>query len=142
MASLIFTYKMKIGFTLLCWCLPLLLFPALIVEALGTEAEIVTVLLRLLGWAYLALCVGYFIGMKKAYKGEYHEAPIFAGIASNSGVSLLLTWMALRYVDVESQTSLFVFLLVSATGAGYVTLQLVRHAYRLKMQPQETQKGV
>ena len=57
MKALIITYYSKIIFTLVAWCLPLLFFPNLVLTAFDIQEPVVSYFLRLLGWAYFALCI-------------------------------------------------------------------------------------
>ncbi len=130
MKSLIRTYQMKISFTLVMWCVPLLLFPHQVAELLGEQHGIIIALLRLLGWAYLALCVGYYVGLVEAKKGVFIKAPVLAGIVSNGGASILIFVTLYQYISMTTQMALGVFLLTSGVGAAYVALQLVMHWQR------------
>lgn len=49
-------------------------------------------ILRMLGWAYLALCVGYSFGLKASLRGEREMGPIWVGIVSNGGAFLYLCY--------------------------------------------------
>ena len=40
---------------------------------------------RMLGWAYLALCVGYYFALKASQHGKRLMGPIWVGMASNGG---------------------------------------------------------
>ena len=46
--------------------------------------------LRLLGWAYVALLVGYGFGLRASLDGRRATGPIWMGIVSNGGASILL----------------------------------------------------
>ena len=84
------TFSVKIVVTILCWCVPLLLFPPSLLETFGFPPQENMVFLRLLGWAYLALCVGYAFGWQAARHGVRARGPIWMGIVSNAGASALL----------------------------------------------------
>lgn len=45
---------------------------------------------RLLGWAYLALCVGYGFGLQASLQGKRLKGPIWMGIVSNGGACIYL----------------------------------------------------
>ena len=47
---------------------------------------------RMLGWAYLALCVGYAFGLQASLKGGILPGPVWAGIVSNGGACLYLLY--------------------------------------------------
>ena len=46
--------------------------------------------IRMLGWAYLALCVGYWFGLKASLQGQRPMGPIWVGIVGNGGAFLYL----------------------------------------------------
>ena len=48
--------------------------------------------IRMLGWAYLALCVGYAFGLKASLRGQRAAGPIWVGIVSNGGACLYLMY--------------------------------------------------
>ena len=50
---------------------------------------------RMLGWAYVALCAGYGFGLKAALGGRRAMAPIWVGIISNGGAFLYLLFYGL-----------------------------------------------
>ena len=83
-------FAAKIALTLLFWCVPLLLFPPAHIEWVGFPPQDSYLFLRLLGWSYLALCVGYAFGLRAARDGERAMGPIWTGIVSNGGASVLL----------------------------------------------------
>ncbi|MEM1112245.1 MAG: hypothetical protein AAGI11_10090 [Pseudomonadota bacterium] len=51
---------------------------------------------RMLGWAYLALCVGYAFGLSASLQGERLRGPIWVGIVSNGGACLLLLYYGVQ----------------------------------------------
>ncbi|MEM9256763.1 MAG: hypothetical protein AAGA91_15050 [Pseudomonadota bacterium] len=75
----------KIVATLAFWCAPLILFPASLLERFGFPEQQSYMFVRMLGWAYLALCVGYFVGLKASLKGKRLMGPIWVGLVSNGG---------------------------------------------------------
>ena len=85
MTPLAKVFAIKIGATLVCWCLPLILLPASAIEAAGFPKQDSYMFVRMLGWAYLALCVGYWFGLRSALEGKRPLAPIWVGIVSNGG---------------------------------------------------------
>lgn len=82
----------KIVATILFWCAPLILLPPAALEALGFPRQDTFLFMRLLGWAYLSLCVGYYHGLLASLKGKRSMGPIYVGIVSNGGASALLLW--------------------------------------------------
>ncbi len=83
----------KIVITGIFWCIPLLAFPTSWLVALGIPAPEPLLFVRLLGAAYLALLVGYYMGMKGLEKGESPKQVIYMGIASNGLACLLLVYI-------------------------------------------------
>lgn len=85
-------FVFKIGATMLFWCLPLIAFPAAMLEAAGLPPQPGYMFLRLLGWAYLALCLGYAFGLDAALHGRRAMGPIWVGIISNGGACAYLLY--------------------------------------------------
>ena len=132
MKGLAITYVLKIAFTLVAWCFPLFFLGAEIRQLLNIEEPKVDFLLMLLGWAYLALCVGYTVGLCQLLKHKHiNYAPIFAGIVSNGGAAIFLTIFALEQHQ-QLASGLYYFLLGSAGGAALVTVNLVYFAVSKK----------
>jgi hypothetical protein len=82
----------KIAATVLFWCAPLILLPSRILEAAGIPVEANSMFLRLLGWAYLALCVGYGFSLRASLQGRRLLAPIWVGLVSNGGACVYLLY--------------------------------------------------
>ena len=97
MPTLAWVFSFKIAVTVLFWCLPLILFPASWLLALGLPPlQPDTMFARLLGWAYLSLCVGYGVGLQAARQGRYAAGPVWVGIVSNGGACLWLAAFGLQ----------------------------------------------
>jgi hypothetical protein len=47
---------------------------------------------RMLGWAYLSLCVGCGFGRRAALSGQILEGPIWMGVVSNGGACSFLIY--------------------------------------------------
>ena len=75
----------KIVTTITAWCIPLLLFPASLLVSLGFPEQESYMFVRMLGWAYLALCVGYGFALHASLKGKRLMGSIWVGIVSNGG---------------------------------------------------------
>lgn len=88
--SIVFVFK--IAATVLVWCAPLLLMPSSWIEATGLPEQETLMFVRMLGWAYLALCVGYAFGLKESIRGRRAMGPIWVGIVSNGGAFLYLVY--------------------------------------------------
>ena len=82
----------KIAGTVFIWCIPLLLLPASMLEAMGFPPQDSYMFVRMLGWAYLALCVGYGFGLQASLAGRRLMGPIWVGIVSNGGACLYLLY--------------------------------------------------
>ena len=85
MNALARVFTVKIVATVVFWCLPLILLPASLIEAAGFPKQETYMFVRMLGWAYLALCVGYGFGLKSALQGKRALGAIWVGIVSNGG---------------------------------------------------------
>ena len=90
MSNLSKVFVVKIAETLLFCCLPLILLPASVLEDVGFPEQQTYMFVRMLGWAYLALCVGYYFGLKASIDGKRLIGPIWVGIVSNGGASAYL----------------------------------------------------
>lgn len=91
MKALSAVFAFKIVATVVFWCLPLLVLPGTVLEAAGLPPQESYLFPRLLGWAYLALCVGYGFGLQASLRGERAPGPIWVGIVSNGGAC---AWLA------------------------------------------------
>ncbi|MDJ0758442.1 MAG: hypothetical protein QNJ19_03545 [Woeseiaceae bacterium] len=116
--SRVFTFK--IAATIVVWCIPLLLMPAAWLEALGFPRQESYMFVRMLGWAYLALCVGYGFGLKESLQGRRAMGPIWVGIVSNSGAFLYL----LYYGVLGTWTSWGIAFQVIGWGSVLATLMI------------------
>ncbi len=88
----------KIIFTLTASCIPLLLFPASLLQWIGFPIPNPLLFLRLLGMAYTALIVGYSFGLKASMRGHYPVGVVWMGIVSNVGAFTLLALAAIQDV--------------------------------------------
>ncbi len=82
----------KIGATVSVWCLPLIVMPASWLEAVGFPGQETYMFVRMLGWAYLALCVGYGFGLRASLQGRRAMGPIWMGVLSNGGAFCFLLY--------------------------------------------------
>lgn len=83
-------FIVKICVTALMWFVPLIAFPASLLEAIGVPVGGATLFLRLLGVAYAALIVAYAAGAGHCAKGSYPSVIVRIGIVSNGGSFLCL----------------------------------------------------
>lgn len=81
--------------TIFLWCVPLLLFPASLLETIGFPKQESYMFVRMLGWAYLALCVGYYFALKASLGGKRLMGPIYVGLVSNGGACIYLFYYGL-----------------------------------------------
>ena len=95
MSPLSKVFIVKIAATVLFWCLPLILLPASLMEAVGFPKQDTYLFVRLLGCAYLALCAGYGFGLRSSLQGKRTLGPIWVGIVSNGGAFLVLCYYGL-----------------------------------------------
>lgn len=95
MSNLTKVFIFKITATVFFWCLPLILLPGDILVAAGLPEQESWMFPRMLGWAYLALCVGYCFGLQASLQGKRLMGPIWVGIVSNGGASAYLFYYGL-----------------------------------------------
>ena len=88
-------FVFKITATVFVWCIPLLLMPSSLIVAAGLPEQPSWMFIRMLGWAYIALCVGYAFGLKASLQGKRAMGPIWVGIVSNGGACLFLLFYGL-----------------------------------------------
>lgn len=116
----------KIVITGIFWCIPLLAFPTSWLVALGIPAPEPLVFVRLLGAAYVALLVGYYMAIKGLEKGENPEQAIYMGIASNGLACVLLAYFGITGSWSSWGVGAQVFMWISALGALAITFNLLR----------------
>ena len=95
MSHLSLVLIIKIVGTVFTWCIPLILMPATWLEAAGFPPQDSYMFVRMLGWAYLALCVGYYFALQASLAGKRLMGPIWVGIVSNGGGCLYLLFYGL-----------------------------------------------
>ena len=87
----------KIVATVVVWCVPLIFFPASVLEHAGFPEQQSYMFVRMLGWAYLALCVGYYFGLQASLSGKRLMGPIWVGIVSNGGACGYLLYYGISW---------------------------------------------
>ena len=117
-------YIFKIAATLLCWSAPLILFPAFLLDQIGFPQQDTYMWVRMLGWAYLALCVGYAFGLRAALAGEYLEGPVYVGLVSNGGACVYLSFYGLSGTWAEWGIAIQVLAWGSIAATFLITLGL------------------
>lgn len=85
-------FVVKIIVTVFVWCIPLLLFPCSLLEAMGFPDQQSYIFIRLLGLAYLSLCIGYCFGLLASFNGKRLMSSIWVGVVSNGGACLYLLY--------------------------------------------------
>ena len=116
----------KIAITAIFWCLPLLLFPAHWFVAFGVPAPAPLLMARLLGAAYLALLVGYTMGMQGLGRGESPLPVMHMGIASNGLAAALMAYFGATGAWVNWGAGAQGFMWLSALGARFIAAGLLR----------------
>lgn len=116
---------LKIALTVAVWCIPLLFFPAALLQSLGFPVPEPQIFLRLLGMAYVALVVGYCFGLKACSQGDYPAGVVWVGIVSNGGACLLLAVAAMLGVWTAWGTIAQAIMWGSLFGTGAITAGLV-----------------
>ena len=116
----------KILATVFVWCLPLFLMPTSWFESIGFPKQGTYMFVRMLGWAYLALCVGYGFGLKASLAGERAWGPIWVGIVSNGGACLYLCYYGATGTWVTWGAPIQFVGWGSAAATFVITLGLVR----------------
>lgn len=86
-------FIVNIAATVAVWCVPLIVLPAQFLEALGFPRQPSFMFVRMLGWAYLPLCVGYAFGLGDSRGGKRAAGPIGVGIVSNGGACAYLVYV-------------------------------------------------
>lgn len=120
----------KIITTIVAWCIPLILFPTSVLEFVGFPEQSTYIFVRLLGWAYLALCVGYYFGLKESLKRKRFMGPIWVGLVSNGGACLYLFYYGV--IGTFSNWGVFMQFVVwgSFLATGLITIGLYIYGIR------------
>jgi hypothetical protein len=113
----------KIAVTVLFWAGPLIVVPAPLLAAAGLPSEAV-LLARLLGVAYVALCVGYGFGLREVRAGRCATSTVVVGVVSNAGAGAYLTYFGVTGAWVGWHSALQVALWASAAVALGIALEL------------------
>lgn len=139
MNALAKVFALKITATVLVWCVPLILLPEAVLEALGFPRQESYLFVRLLGWAYLALCVGYGSGLRAALAKRRAPGPTWMGIISNAGACVLLAYFGLAGTWYHWGAALQALLWASIAASFLITLAL--YAYGVHGQRDPGDKG-
>ena len=135
MNALSIVFVFKIAATVLVWCAPLILFPADWLAAAGFPAVAEPMFVRMLGWAYLALCVGYAFGLRESLRGRQAPAAIWTGIVSNGGACVYLLYFGLTGAWVEWGGFIRFVAWSSMLATLLITAGLIEYGVRRPMPP-------
>ena len=115
---------LKIIVTMGVWSFPLLVAPGFFLPQAGLELPENTILLSLLGWAYVALCVGYGYGFLQARKGVREKGILAMGVVSNGGACLIMLFNAV--IGMAPELTLFgnIIALGSVAFTGFFAVSL------------------
>lgn len=120
----------KILATVMVWCVPLILFPVSLLQAIGFPEQPGYMFVRMLGWAYLALCVGYAFALKEALNGRRLMGPIWVGLVSNGGACAYLCFYGLSGAWSDWSAALQFIAWSSALATALITLGLYTFGLR------------
>ena len=115
---------LKISGTLILWCIPLILFPSRLLDAIEFPEQESYMFIRMLGWAYLSLCVGYAFALKASLKGERLMASIWVGVVSNGGAFLYLLYYGITGSWTDWGYFVKVVAWISVLATAFITIGL------------------
>jgi cation transport ATPase len=119
----------KILFTLIFWCIPLLFFPSSLFIRIGIPEPQPILFIRLLGLAYLALTLGYILGFKALRQNRNVQSNdvrnvVLVGLVSNGSASMILFISGSLGVWSEWSNLAQIFMWSSAIVTAFITLGL------------------
>lgn len=129
MTALSIVLLIKILFTLIFWCIPLLFFPASLFFYLGIPEPQPIIFVRLVGAAYLALALGYIFGFNALHQGKNIQDVVWVGIVSNGLASILLFVYGTRGIWSEWGNFAQFYMWGSAIVTGLITFGLLITGY-------------
>ncbi len=127
--GLLFFLKLKVALTLLLWLPPLLLPDPLlnwmIRAVLGIDRLEPKIFIHLLGAAFLALTINYWVGIKRIKAKKEVEHIVWVGVVSNGLASLLI--FLYGFLGSYQEWSLIgqIYMWFSAFLAGFITVGLL-----------------
>ena len=87
---------------------------------------------RMLGWAYFALCVGDCFGLQASLSGRRLMGPIWVGIVSNGGAFIYLLYYGATGNWSEWGSAVKFIVWISTAATALITLGLVVYGVRGK----------
>lgn len=130
LTGLVNVLRFKILATVAIWCIPILLLPTSVLEMSGVQDQSGWMFVRMLGWAYLALCVGYYFALVEAKAGRKLKGAIWAGVVSNGGACAYLTYFGLSGAWASWHLVTNVVLWGSIPATALITLGLIVYGLR------------
>ncbi|MCB9478978.1 MAG: hypothetical protein H6684_03700 [Deltaproteobacteria bacterium] len=88
--------RFKLAVTVAIWAGPMLFLPKSVFALLGFPIPEPFLFVRLLGAAYLALCVGYGSGVVELSRGRSAAGAVWMGVVSNGSAAMLVALAAMR----------------------------------------------
>lgn len=118
---------LKIIATVVIWAIPLLFFPDFVYSSLAFPPQPHYMFARLLGLAYIALCISYGFSLQASLQGRRLMGPIWLGIFSNGGACLLLLGYGLNGYWASWPVFLVFIAWGSVVATFVITLGLIRY---------------
>ena len=115
----------KIFVTIVFWSFPLLLIPASLMRKAGVPQPTPVLLLRLLGAAFLALLVGYLLGVYDLRRHLDVTHTVWVGIVSNGSACMLLVYYGYAGAWRDWRRSAQAVMWLSALLTGLLTMGLI-----------------
>ena len=117
----------KIVVTIVVWCIPLIMFPESFFVRFGIPISGTLLFFRLLGVAYLALVIGYILGLIEIHRDKKPFQAIWLGISSNGLACAVLLYYGLTGEWSTWQIPSQFLLWASAFVTGGLTILLFRY---------------
>lgn len=117
----------KIAATIIFWCVPLLLFPSTVLQVVGFPEQSSYMFVRMLGWAYLALCVGYYFALRASLKGKRLMGAIWVGVVSNGGACVYLLFYGVSGAWSEWGAAIQFVAWNSVVATALITIGLLKY---------------
>ena len=126
LTGLVNVLRFKILATVLLWCTPIILLPNSVLEMSGVpETQSSWMFVRMLGWAYLSLCVGYYFALEEAIVGQKLKGAIWAGVVSNGGACIFLAYYGISGTWSSWHIVVNIILWGSIPATAVITLGLI-----------------